>query len=377
MLLAVQAAALWAMLGPGLATGGLEELHLDLAEKEGHGLLYHDLDPRTSAHHRDGALPPLFQVGSGAQVGHEKHVPRTGASTDPHTLVWDPYNMQDHMYPNKNSIYKVTPRKGSTTSLGQDAKPTLVNTKRLKPVVGILPLVVILILLYMMPQQGGGGARDFNYRIPPAWSPEMESSYSFRAYMTDLSLWIMLTDLLPHQQTAAIILRLGGAAKEMARMISPQEMVNGGAINGVQVDLVTYLLAGLHTRFAALEEESRLSCMTEMLAFARKPGENINAVLARYETVRTRAAIEGQFVMSAEGCSLQLLRACGIQSQHLITLLQPFNGRLPNNDLEFNQMCTQLRRFGHISEGAEGNIAQALHGSLRQARPGSYLTGTE
>jgi hypothetical protein len=40
-----------------------------------------------------------------------------------------------------------------------------------------------------------GGRDNFNYRIPPTWSPENENYYSFRAYMTDASLWIMLTDL--------------------------------------------------------------------------------------------------------------------------------------------------------------------------------------
>ena len=40
--------------------------------------------------------------------------------------------------------------------------------------------------------------RDFNYRVPPYWNPEHEAQYSFRAYMTDLSIWIMLADLQPH-----------------------------------------------------------------------------------------------------------------------------------------------------------------------------------
>ena len=100
-----------------------------------------------------------------------------------------------------------------------------------------------------------------------------ESIYSFRAFMTDISIWIMLTDLQPHQQCAAIVMRLGGAAREMARMMTPQEMMNRGLQNGVQVDPVTYLLGALHARFPALEEESRLTNTTEMLAFARLPGE--------------------------------------------------------------------------------------------------------
>eukprot|EP00974_Lingulodinium_polyedra_P089532 8681510-Lingulodinium_polyedra.AAC.1 len=86
-------------------------------------------------------------------------------------------------------------------------------------------------------------------------------------------------------------------------------MMNGGLLNGVQVDPVTLLLGTFHARFSAWEEESRLTCMLEPFAFSRRPGENINGLLARYETVRQRAALEGQFVMSVEGCALQILRA--------------------------------------------------------------------
>eukprot|EP00974_Lingulodinium_polyedra_P089181 8648097-Lingulodinium_polyedra.AAC.1 len=95
----------------------------------------------------------------------------------------------------------------------------------------------------------------------------------------------------------------------MARVISPQEVMNGGLVNGVQVDPITYLLGASRARFSALEEESRLTCTLEVLAFSRRPGENINGLLARYDAVRQRAALEGQFVMSVEGCALQILRA--------------------------------------------------------------------
>ena len=84
-------------------------------------------------------------------------------------------------------------------------------------ILGNLPFMVIGSMhARMMPgpnAQVGGQQANFNYRIPPAWSPEHDRTYSFRAYMTDISLWVMLTDLAPHQQTAAIIMRLGGQAR--------------------------------------------------------------------------------------------------------------------------------------------------------------------
>ena len=137
----------------------------------------------------------------------------------------------------------------------------------------------------------------------------MNDGYSFRAYVTDLTLWVMLTDLQPHQQAAAVIMRLRGSARELGRTITADEIMNGGVINGQALGPVPYIIAGLQARFALLDEEARLAAMTEMLAFARSPHESINSLLSRYEVVRSRVAAEGQFVMSIEGCSLQLLRA--------------------------------------------------------------------
>ena len=86
------------------------------------------------------------------------------------------------------------------------------------------------ILMLMMPAPGGPARPDnFNYRIPPSCGPEDEHSYSFRAFMTDISLWVMITDLIPHQQCAAIIMRLRGQARELARMITPQEIATGAS----------------------------------------------------------------------------------------------------------------------------------------------------
>ncbi len=140
------------------------------------------------------------------------------------------------------------------------------------------------------PQQHSGDI--FNYRIAPRWNPEQEQQYSFRAYTTDLMLWTLLTDLQPHQQAAAVVMRLGGSAREAARTLSANELMHGGEIGGIRYDPVTYILAGLQMRFGQLDDETRLASMNDFLAFARRPGDNINALLTRYEVVRQRAANE-------------------------------------------------------------------------------------
>ena len=59
----------------------------------------------------------------------------------------------------------------------------------------------------------------------------------------------MLTELRPAQQAAAIVMRLGGAARELVRSITPDEIMNGGVVNGIPVVPVTYIVDGLQNRF--------------------------------------------------------------------------------------------------------------------------------
>ena len=170
-------------------------------------------------------------------------------------------------------------------------------------------------------------------------------------------------------------MRLGGAARELVRSITPDEILNGGFVNGVQVDPITYIVAGLQQRFAMLDDEHRLVAMTQLLAFSRRQGESINGTLARYEVVRQRAAREGHFVMSWEGCALQILRACNVSSQQMIQFLQPFQGRLPQDEAEFALLSSHMRRIGRILEHSPNNLGQLLHGN-RQATSGEYYADT-
>ena len=241
----------------------------------------------------------------------------------------------------------------------------------------------------MLPPRAGGGndqghnhvRQETSHRTPPRWGPGMESRYSFKTYITDLQLWSMMTDLAPYQQVAAVILRLPGAAKDLARTLMPNEILNGGVSpSGVQFDPLSYLVVGLHARFAPPGEETRFQAMTDLLSFGCRDGEGIKQVLTRYEIVRQRARTEGFFVMSTEGCALQLLRACGVSSKHMMQLLQPFNTNLPANEQQLNALFASMRRMGHITENTPGNIGATLHGSRGSGSPHllaeSYNTST-
>ena len=66
----------------------------------------------------------------------------------------------------------------------------------------------------------------------------------------------------PAQQASAIIFELGGAARELARNMSYQDLTQGGVISGQQCDAVTFLTNHLAQQFAPLGEEDRLQALT-------------------------------------------------------------------------------------------------------------------
>ena len=138
-----------------------------------------------------------------------------------------------------------------------------------------------------------------------------------------------MTDLLPRQQSAAHKFRLRGAAREVARTRTPNEVMHGGMVNGQPMDPVSYLLCGLETRFAQLADETRLAAMNELTAFQRKPHESSNAVLSGYQLVRQRANADGGFVMSVEACALQLVRVLHVSSNQLLHFLEPIRRSIP------------------------------------------------
>ena len=235
------------------------------------------------------------------------------------------------------------------------------RTFRVRALTGSLMVgTVLAVVLYMFqpPPQQGGHAN--NLRLPPRWEPSMEGSLPFRTWVQDLMLWTICTDLAPAQQCAAIISQLGGAARELARTLSPNEVYNGGLVNGVQLDPVSFLLHGLQTRFAPLDEENRLRAAQDLLTFSRRQGESVDTLISRFEIVRQRARDEGGGAVSLETASLLLLRACGVSSEQFQTLTQPFGFRLPANDMEFHQLGHHLRRMGHIVERSPNNLASGL-----------------
>ncbi len=227
--------------------------------------------------------------------------------------------------------------------------------------------IAFTVLCHMVPQQ----TLHNNMRLPPRWEPGLENALPFRTWLQDLLLWTITSDLEPHRQPAAIISQLGGAARELARTLTPQEIFNGGVINGQHLDPVSFLIHGLSTRFSPLDDEIRIRAAQDLLQFQRKGNESVDVLITRFETIRSRARAEGGGAnVSTESASLILLRAIGVSSEQFQRLTQPFGLRLPNNEAELAQLMHQLRRMGHIIEHHPSNIADSLHRNVGASNSG-------
>ena len=66
-------------------------------------------------------------------------------------------------------------------------------------------------------------------------------------------------------------------------------------------------------------------------------------------------------LLNWEGYSYLFLRATGVSPNQLLTILQPYSGRFPNTQQEFEDMTLAVRRMARIIEGHPGNLAQSLH----------------
>ena len=219
----------------------------------------------------------------------------------------------------------------------------------------LLPVCTLLWVCFMMP---GANAMP---RVPPAWGPSMQATYPFRQWTQDLLIWSIATEGDASRKAALVVMQLKGTAQEYVRTIPPMALINGGFVNGVQVDPLTFLLHSLSERFAALGEEVRLGAITELLCFARQgSSETVDELMTRFDILRQRAHDQAQLTISITGLVWILLRAVGVSDNQLVQLLHQFQGRVPQTEDEFNAFKTSLRRMGHIIEHAPGNIASAL-----------------
>ena len=220
---------------------------------------------------------------------------------------------------------------------------------------GLNVILAIGSIAFMMghgvPREPFAGMGTSTYKTPPSWGPEKAHAYPFSQYVKDVMLWSLATDMELYKQGPAVAMQMTGAAKNRVSQIVEGEdgllLLQRG--NGQMTGLM-YLLQNIGEKFAPLEVELSARAMNDMMNFHRQHGESIDALLSRFEMVRTRAMTRGGMGMTYEGLTWILMKAVGLNADQWDRCLDQLQGRMPNNDYEFNLVCERLRRYGHLHE---------------------------
>ena len=171
----------------------------------------------------------------------------------------------------------------------------------------------------------------------------------------------MMTEMSPHQQAPAIVLRLQGQASEVARLIPPEQLVLGVDLaDGTHIDAVTNLMTHLSQRFAAYPEEERNEAMLRVWNFRRLHNEGIDSMVSRFRELRYRAAREGHYLMSIEGWAYTFIRQVHGLEHHMMHLLEPYEYQMATTEEQLQQLLERIRRIGHQQERRVGSVTQML-----------------
>ena len=112
-------------------------------------------------------------------------------------------------------------------------------------------------------------------KVPPAWTPDNDNRYPFRFWLSDVTMWAAAAarEVFPEQQGPAVALRLGGAARHLAREIPPEQLRDGAIADAGdghgprQMTGLQLLLLVLSRSFAPLGEEASLRSISDLLSF--------------------------------------------------------------------------------------------------------------
>ena len=231
------------------------------------------------------------------------------------------------------------------------------------------------------------GAHDAGVtsRIPPAWAPEMERTYSFAQYIGDIMIWAAATDIDEARIAPTVALRLQGSAKLVVREMDPNMLINGvllpnadPMLPAVPITGLQYVMRQLRRRYAPLEQETQIQSISDLFHFRKFSSETTDELIARFELCIHRAANQGQVVIGEAIQAWMLLSALGIPREKWALLLAPTVGALPQNAQQYIDFVSYMRRQGHMYDGArDKSIQQPYYGQTVHQYHQSYTDDSE
>ena len=168
--------------------------------------------------------------------------------------------------------------------------------------------------------------------------------------------WSVYTDLTDERKGPATELVLSGTARDLVREIPLDQKTRGtiadmgdglGQRHVSGMELIVRLMS-MH--FAHLDDEEASRQMMELYSFRRKPGETMDAYIARYTVTSHRVASINGVAMGPGQRAWHLLVGAGIQASAMWQFLLTLRGQLPTDDNQFQQVVEMMRRYGHLVE---------------------------
>ena len=170
--------------------------------------------------------------------------------------------------------------------------------------------------------------------------------------------WSVYTDLAEDRKGPAVELVLSGTARDLAREI-PLDQKARGAMGDVgdgqghrHITGLDLIVRSMSMHFARLDDEEASRQLMELYSFRRRPGETMDAYIARYTVLAHRAASINGTAVGPGHRAWQLMIGTGIRAKTLWQFLATLRGELPTDEQQYQQVVEQTTRYGRVVESA-------------------------
>ena len=218
--------------------------------------------------HVEQTVDSHFQLGSGAGSVSQPH---GNENNEPAVSLGHPRSLTHTSAPRESRIAEVTARNLQVMQL-QSISGLFSKFMNLLARYGTalfyatfwpISVMLLCIYIYMVPRVGDRSGRSRGDQ-PPRFDPA-NNLYSFRAWIQEVSRWVSQTHRPVQSQAFAIISSLDGDARHVAGQTSIEEIMQGGYVDGLHCDPVTYLLLTLAQRYGQREDQPELDSEQDQL----------------------------------------------------------------------------------------------------------------
>ena len=168
--------------------------------------------------------------------------------------------------------------------------------------------------------------------------------------------WPVFTDLTDDWKGPTVEFVLAGTACDLVREIPLDQKTRGvlGDLGDGQghrhISGLELMVRIMNARFAHLDDGEVSRQLMGMYTVKRRPGETMDACIARCTVTPHRVASINGVTIGPGQCAFFLMAGAGCTQASMWNVLYTLSGRLPTDEVQFQQVIEQLRRYGHMVE---------------------------